>query len=264
MLLAVDVGNSNLKFGLFAETQLREQWRIRTQIGRTADEYAIQIGALLARSGLNFDHIDGCVIASVVPRTVPDIVRFAEGFLKATTLVVSSRVNTGIEILYDRESDVGADRLVDSVAAADRYGTPCIVVDFGTATTFNALGPTTRAGCAASYLGGAICPGIGISLDALYQNAAKLSAVEVAAPPAAIGRNTVHALQSGIVFGFVSQVDGLISRFRKELGAPECRVVATGGHLSMPIIENSTMITDVDHALTLTGLRLVYERNIPR
>ena len=266
MLLVVDVGNSNVKFGLFTGDVLSDQWRIRTQIGRTSDEYASLLETLFSRTGVTFSDISRVAVASVVPRSTPDIAKFARDILSVEPLIVDANSDIGIEVRYSPPSDVGPDRLVDSVAAVHFYGCPCIVVDFGTGTTLNAIIPSTIPGSNAIYLGGAICPGIGISLDALYSRAAKLSSVEISKPESAIGSDTRAALQSGVVFGYAGQVDALVKRFQSELDSPTCPVIATGGHMTQAILDASSTITQYDPLLTLQGLRLAHDRishNLP-
>ena len=260
MLLVIDAGNSNVTFGVYDADTLRVHWRIRTEAGRTADEYAALLANLFLQAGLAFAQIGGICIASVVPAVTPDLVRLSRSAFELDPLLVTSGTDMGLHIAYHPPGDVGADRLVDALAAATKYGAPCIVVDFGTGTTLNALIPPTEPGDIATYLGGAICPGIGLSLDALFRRAARLSRVELAKPPAAIGDSTEHALQSGILYGYVAQVDGLVTRFRDELNAPTCPVIATGGYATPLFINESATITALEPLLTLEGLKLVWER----
>ena len=256
MLLAIDVGNTNIVYGLFDGARLVHQFRVETSRGRTADEYAVILRQLLAMRDVKPGDVDAAIVASVVPSlTEPmlDLVRRAFG---REALVVGPGIRTGMAILYENPREVGADRIVNAVAAFERYkgAGGLIVVDFGTATTFDCVSPKGE------YLGGVICPGIQISADALFARAAKLPRVEIAKPPRVVGRNTQHSMQSGIVFGYVSLVDGLVERLAEELGFP-CAVVATGG-LARVIAPLSKRIQDVDDDLTLTGLRILYERNI--
>lgn len=253
MLLTIDVGNTNIVYGLFDGQALVHQFRVESSRGRTADEYAVTIRQLLAMRGIEPSQVDAAIVASVVPAlTEPmlDLVRRAFG---REALVVGPGIRTGMAILYENPREVGADRIVNAVAAYERYKGGLIVVDFGTATTFDCVSPKGE------YLGGVICPGIQISADALFQRAAKLPRVEIARPPRAVGRNTQHSMQSGIVFGYVALVDGMVDRLVEELDFP-CNVIATGG-LARVIAPLSKKIEAVDDDLTLVGLRILYERN---
>ena len=253
MLLAVDVGNTNIVFGLFEGTKLSHQFRVETSRGRTADEYAVIIRQLLEMRQVPIAQVTGAIVASVVPAlTEPmvELVRRAFGF---EAFVVGPGIKTGMAILYENPREVGADRIVNGVAAYERFHSAVIVVDFGTATTFDCVSPKGE------YLGGVIAPGIQISADALFQRAARLPRVEIARPPRTVGRNTQHSMQSGIVYGYVGLVDGLVERLVEELGHP-CEVIATGG-LAKLIAPLSKTIKEVDDELTLSGLRILYERN---
>ena len=268
MLLVIDAGNSNVTFGVYDGASLTHRWRIQTVAGRTTDEYAAFLGSLLMPCGLGFRDITGVALASVVPEATPALRRLSQEAFGALPVEVTPErdlgLELGLEVAYQPPGAVGADRLVDAAAAVQKFGAPCIVIDFGSATTFNAIVPGQAPDALPVYLGGAICLGIGLSLDALFAKAAKIPRVELAAPPRAIGSNTAHALQSGIVLGTLALVDGLVSRFQAEMDAPHCPVIATGGYASELLAGESASITHLEPNLTLDGLRLVYERNRSR
>ena len=259
MLLVIDAGNSNVTFGVYDGAALLTHWRIRTEAGRTHDEYAAFLGALFPQSGLALTQITGVALASVVPGATPALRRLASAF-GLDALEITAGSDLGLEVAYSPPGDVGTDRLVDAAAAVHKYGAPCIVLDFGSATTFNAVAAPREPGGLPVYLGGAICLGIGLSLETLFAKAAKIPRVELAPPPRAIGNNTVHALQSGIVLGTLSLVDGMIARFQGEMDAPDCPVVATGGYASDLLFAASSSITHLEPHLTLDGLRLLFDR----
>jgi type III pantothenate kinase len=253
MLLAIDIGNSNVVLGVFDSERLRESWRVGTKASITADEYAMIIKDLFGFAGLKFDQIDGVIISSVVPPVLPIMSEMSRKYFKLEPLVVTSETRTGIALKYDNPREIGADRIVNAAAAYELFGGPLIVVDFGTATTFCAI---TKSG---EYLGGAITPGVKISAEALYQRAAKLPRVELVRPRTIIGRDTVSAMQAGIIFGYAGLVDGIVERMKNELGV-DAKVVATGGLAELVAPETKT-ITEVRADLTLQGLRILYQRN---
>jgi type III pantothenate kinase len=253
VLLAVDIGNTNVAFGVYEGRTLRQVFRAETVRSRTADEYGVLIGQLMTLRGIDAASITAAIVASVVPPLTDVMVEAIRHAIAREPLVVGPGLKTGIAVKYESPRDVGADRIVNAVAAYDRHHAGVIVVDFGTATTFDCISPK------AEYLGGVIVPGIEVSLDGLLARAAKLSRIEIAAPPRIVGRNTTHALQSGLVHGYASLVDGLVDKLVAELGFA-CKVIGTGG-LAPLIAEQARTLTELDDHLTLDGLRILHERN---
>src|SRR5215213_111124 len=247
MLLAVDVGNTQTVLGLFDDSRLGEHWRVATDVRRTGDEIGVMLDGFL-----DFDRIEGVCLASTVPPLLREYEIVAERWVRAELLALGPGVKTGIPIRYDDPREVGPDRIVNAVSARERYGAPCIVVDFGTSTNFDAVSE------AGEYVGGVIAPGIEISMDALFARAARLVKVDLVAPDTAIGKTTVAGLQAGLFYGFAGQVDGIVERMREELGGG-AKVVATGG-LAELIAPHSRTIEQVDPLLTLDGLRLLWSR----
>jgi len=253
MLLALDIGNTSIHIGLFDGEKLFATWRIGVEQEKLPDEYGVLLLSLLATSEIPLGSIDACIIGCDVPPMIPTFEHVCRKYFKKEPMVVGHGLRTGVRILYDNPKQLGADRIIDAVAAIRCYGAPVIVVDFGTATVFDAINE------AGDYLGGAIAPGIGIASEALFSRAAMLYRVQLERPPAAIGKNTVHAMQSGIFFGYVGLVEGLVSRFKAELTG-DVKVVATGG-LAREIAQATNCIDIIDRDLTLNGLRLIYELN---
>lgn len=257
MLLAIDVGNTNIVLGVFAGRRLTHSWRLATSRQRTPDELGLMVSELLDRAGIRPSAVSGVVLASVVPPLTGTTIEMCRRYLGTDPLNLEPGVDTGMPIRYEHPEEVGADRIVNAMAAWDQFGrrrrVPLIVVDFGTATTFDAISDRGE------YLGGAICPGIGISADALFQRAARLPRIDVQRPAHAIGRTTVTSMQAGLFFGYVGMVEGLVDRIRTELGG-RVYCVATGG-LAAVIAPETHVVDAVAPDLTLHGLRLLWERN---
>ena len=247
-LLAIDVGNTQTVFGLFEGEALRENWRVATERNRSGDE----LGALYG-SFVDLDAVDGIALASTVPQLHRAYEDFAKDYAKAELLDLGPGVKTGVPIRYDDPREVGPDRIANAVAAVERYGAPAIVVDFGTSTNFDVVSP------AGEYVGGVLAPGIEVSMEALFSRAARLFKVDFVEPETVIAKNTASSLQSGLVYGFAGQVDGIVERIREELGA-EAQTVATGG-LADLIVPHARTLATIDPFLTLEGVRIVWERN---
>ena len=254
MLLVFDIGNSNIVLGTYEGKKLMRHWRISTDRQKTGDEYGMLINNLFNFQGLKMNDISAIIISSVVPPLVVPLVKMCQRYFKIKPLVVGPGIKTGIRLKYENPREIGADRIVNAVGAHEQYGGPLIVIDIGTATTFDVVDDN------GDYLGGAIAPGIGISTEALFQRAAKLPRIELVTPKSVICRNTITSMQAGIIYGFVGQIDEIVRRIKAEMGVNP-KVIATGGLATM-IAKESTTIDKIDHFLTLTGLRVLYERNM--
>lgn len=252
MLLAVDIGNTNIVLGAYQGDTLLASWRTATAVHRMPDEYAMLLNSFFTYRGLKMADVDSAVISSTVPPLSTAFEELCERYLGVRALVVGPGIKTGIRVLYENPRDVGPDRIANAIAVHHFYGGPAIVVDFGTGTTFDAVSAE------GDYLGGAIAPGITIAAEALFQRAARLYRIELVAPKAAIGRTTISSMQSGIIFGYVGLVEGIVARFQQEMGP--ARVIGTGG-LAEVVARETKVIEKVDQALTLEGLRLIHELN---
>lgn len=253
MILVFDVGNTNIVIGVYDQHNLLTYWRIRTDTLRTSDEYGMTLNSLFHYHDLSMQAVRAVVISSVVPTLMMELEKMSQRYFSCKPLVVGPGIKTGLAIKYDNPREVGADRVVNAVAAFKKYGGPLIIIDFGTATTFCVVSE------AGDYLGGAIAPGIKISTEALVSRASKLPRVELTVPKSVIGKNTIMSMQVGIMYGFVGQVEGIISRMKKEIPGP-VKVIATGG-LAPVIARETDSIDIIDEFLTLEGLRIIYEMN---
>ncbi len=254
LIFVFDVGNTNMVLGVYDQDELKHYWRIETSRNKTEDEYGMMIKSLFSHVGLEFTSIDGIIISSVVPPIMFALERMCNRYFDIKPLVVGPGMKTGLDIKYENPREVGADRIVNAVAALHEYGSPLIIVDFGTATTYCYINEHKQ------YMGGAIAPGINISTEALYTRASKLPRIEIARPEGVVGKNTVSAMQAGILYGYVGQVEGIVQRMKTQ-SKEKPMVIATGG-LAPLIAEESHVIDIVDPFLTLKGLQLIYKRNM--
>ena len=255
MILTLDIGNTNIKTALFDGMSMVEYWRVSTNRDMSSDEYGILLLNLFAHKGIDAKQVDGIMISSVVPQINFTIEHMCQNYFGMEPRIIGPGVKTGINIKYENPRELGSDRIANAVAAYELYGGPCITIDFGTATSFGAISEKGE------FLGGAICPGLKLAAEALTERAAKLPRFELAKPESVIGRNTVTNMQAGIVYGYIGQINYLVERMKRELGAPNARVVATGG-LATLVAGESNVIDVMDGLLTLKGLCLIYQKNV--
>jgi len=254
MIFTMDVGNTSIKTALFEGTKMRNYWRIATNVTHTSDEYGILLSGLFAHEGVNMRAVEGIAMSSVVPTVNFTLEHMCRNYFHKQPMMVAPGIKTGINIKYENPQELGSDRIANAVAAYKLYGGPCVFIDFGTATSFGALDSD------GSFLGGCICPGIKLASEALVRDTAKLPRFELVKPDHVIGRTTITNLQSGLIYGYIGQVDYLVRQIKKELGAPDAFVVATGG-LALLVAQEGGVIDKLDGLLTLKGLRMLYERN---
>ncbi|SDZ66268.1 type III pantothenate kinase [Evansella caseinilytica] len=253
MVFVFDVGNSNIALGLYDKKELKHHWRLGTDTSKTEDQYGMDIKALFSHAGLHFKQVEGIIISSVVPPIMYTLEQMCKKYFNISPMVIGPGIKTGLNIKYDNPREVGSDRIVNAVAGIHLYGNPLIIVDFGTATTYCYINEHKQ------YIGGAIAPGMNISVEALYQKASKLPRIEITKTKSIVGKNTIHAMQSGILYGFVGQVEGIVKRMKQEANA-DPTVVATGTMAGL-IANESDVIDIVDPFLTLKGLQMIYEKN---
>ena len=253
MLFAIDIGNTNIAMGVYQGNNLKYHWRISTDTNKTSDELGVLLNQLFEYNGASFKNISAVVISSVVPTIMSDMAAMCEEYIGVKPLIIGPDIETGLVIKFDNPKEIGADRIVNAVAAIEKYNAPAIVVDFGTATTFDAISSEKY------YLGGAITPGIGISMDALFSKAAKLPRIELQKPDSIIGKSTVKCMQAGILYGYIGQIDGIVNRMKKELGGSPV-AIATGG-LAGFIAPYCDTVDHIDPHLTLEGLKIIFARN---
>ncbi len=255
MILTLDIGNTNIKTALFQGMELVQYWRVSTNRNMSSDEYGILMLNLFAHQGIGPEQVDGIMMSSVVPQINFTIEHMCRSYFQMDPMIVGPGIRTGINIKYENPRELGSDRIANAVAAYELYGGPCITIDFGTATNFGVISEKGE------FLGGAICPGLKLAAEALTERAAKLPRFELAKPESVIGRNTIANMQSGIVYGYIGQINYLVDRMKRELGAPQAKVIATGG-LAVLVAGESKVIDVMDGLLTLKGLCLIYQKNV--
>ena len=254
MILTLDIGNTNMKTALFDGMEMKQYWRLSTNRNRTSDEYGVTLMNLLNHSGVDRTQVQGIMMSSVVPQINFTIEHMCRTYFGIEPMKIEPGVKTGINIKYENPRELGSDRIANAVAAYELYGGPCITIDFGTATSFGAISARGE------FLGGAICPGLKLSADALTEKTAKLPRFELVKPDSVIGRNTVTNMQAGIVYGYIGQINYIVNRMKREMNVPDIKVIATGG-LAVLVAGESSVIDVMDGLLTLKGLRLIYEKN---